>query len=76
MYMRPIVTHGVAWSVCQSVMIVSPAKMAEPIEMPFGVWTSVGSRKHVLKGVHIGTTWRIRLNCPNAAAMQPLVKLH
>jgi len=36
MYMRPIVTHGVAWSVCQSVMIVSPAKMAEPIEMPLG----------------------------------------
>jgi len=26
-------------------------------------------------GVHIGTTWRIRLNCPCAAAMQPYVKL-
>jgi len=22
-------------------------------------------------GVHIGATWRIRLNCPYAAAMQP-----
>ena len=26
-------------SVCQSVMAVSPAKTAEPIEMPFGIWT-------------------------------------
>ena len=24
--------------------------MAEPIEMLFGLWTSVGSRKHVLDG--------------------------
>ena len=30
-----------------SVMIVSPAKTAEPIEMPFGVWTRVGPRNHV-----------------------------
>jgi len=26
-------------------------------------------------GVHIGATWRIRLNRPCAAAMQPCVKL-
>jgi len=26
-------------------------------------------------GVHIGATWRIRLNCPCAAAMRPYVKL-
>ena len=26
-------------------------------------------------GVHIGATWRIRLNCPCAAAMRPCVKL-
>jgi len=26
-------------------------------------------------GVHIGTTWRIRLNRPRAAAMRPYVKL-
>jgi len=33
--MRPIVTvrDRVAWSVCRSVTIVSPAKTAEPIEM-------------------------------------------
>ena len=40
-------------SVCQSglfVTIVSPAKMAEPIEMPFAVWTRVGPRNHVLDG--------------------------
>jgi len=29
-------------------MIMSPAKMAEPIEMLFGLWTWVGSRNHVL----------------------------
>jgi len=27
-------------------MIVSPAKTAEPIEMPFGWWTQVGQGKH------------------------------
>jgi len=41
---------------------VSCTKMADPIKMPFGVLTPVGSRKHVLDGVHIGTTWRIRMN--------------
>jgi len=28
-------TDGVAWSVYRSVTIVSPARTAEPIEMPF-----------------------------------------
>jgi len=48
----PIVTDGVAWSVGPRlfVTIVSPAKTAEPIETPFGVWTRVGPRKHVLDG--------------------------
>jgi len=40
-------------SVGLSVTIVSPAKMAEPIEMPFGMWTRVGARKRVLDGMHI-----------------------
>jgi len=35
--MRPIVTDRVAWSVGRSVTIVSPAKTAEPIDMPLGV---------------------------------------
>jgi len=39
--------------VCLSVMTVSPAKMAELIEMPFRLWTWVASRNHVLDGVQI-----------------------
>jgi len=39
--MRLIVTDRVAWSVGLSVTLVSPAKTAEPIEMPFGLWTRV-----------------------------------
>jgi len=35
---------------------MSCAKAAEPIEMPFGIWTRVGPRKHVLGGVHTGAT--------------------
>ena len=35
-------------SVGWSVAIVSCAKTAEPIEMPFGIWTRVVSGKHVL----------------------------
>ena len=31
---------------------MSCAKMAELIEMPFGLWTRVGPRKHVLGGMH------------------------
>jgi len=41
-------------SVCQSVglsvTLVSPAKPAAPIEMPFGLRTWVGPRNHVLDG--------------------------
>jgi len=36
--------------VCRSVTVVSPAKTAEPIEMPFGLRTRVGSRNHVVEG--------------------------
>ena len=43
--------HGL--SVCRSVTIVSPAKTAEPIEMPFGLWTPVGPRRRELDGVQI-----------------------
>jgi len=59
--MRPIVTDRLAWSclsVCRFVTVVSPAKTAEPIEMPFGLWTRVGRRKHVLHGAH----WRNLVN--------------
>jgi len=37
-------------SVGRFVTLLSPAKTAEPIEMPFGVWTRVGPRNHVLGG--------------------------
>jgi len=62
-------------SVGLSVTVVSPAKAAEPIEMPFGVWTRVGLRVHILGEVHSVTISRILLNRPCAAAMRPLVKL-
>jgi len=46
--MWSIVTDRVAWSVSRSVTLVSPAKTAGPIEMPFGLRTWVGPRNHVL----------------------------
>jgi len=56
--MRSIVRDRVAWSVglsvglsvCLSVTLVSPAKTAEPIEMPFGLRTWVGTMDHILDG--------------------------
>ena len=67
----------------RSVTIMSPAKTAEPIEMPFGLWTRVGPRNHVLDGVQIspwkgailsGKGWPIVKysdHRPRAAAMRP-----
>ena len=53
-YMRSVVidvvVYSVGRSICQSVTIVSPAKTAEPVEMPFRLWTWVSPRKHVLDG--------------------------
>jgi len=48
--MRPLVTDQVAWSVGLSVILVSPAETAAPIEMLFGFRTLVGPRSHVLGG--------------------------
>jgi len=45
---------------------MSCAKAAEPIKMPFRMWTRVGPRKHVLDRVHFGATWRMLLNRPCA----------
>jgi len=39
----------VCMSVCVDI-IMSCAKTAELIKMPFGMWTRVGSRNHVLSG--------------------------
>jgi len=44
--MRTIVTDRVAWSVT----LVSSAKTAKLIEMPFGLRPQVGSGNHVLDG--------------------------
>jgi len=41
-------TSVVCRSVCQSVTLVSPAKTAAPLEMPFGLRTRLGPRNHVL----------------------------
>jgi len=53
--MRPIVTDRVAWSVGLSVRVsitvVSPAKTAALIEMPFPLWAGMGRKNHVLDGV-------------------------
>ena len=54
---------------------VSCAKMAEPIQMPFGSCSRGGPKEVCVAWGHIGATWRIRLNRPYAAAMRPYVKL-
>jgi len=45
-----VVSRSVCLSVCRSVTLVSPAKMAEPIEMPFGSCARMGPRNHVSAG--------------------------
>jgi len=47
----PSVGHRL--SVCRYVTLVSPAKTAEPIEMPFGLWARLGPMNYVLEGVQI-----------------------
>jgi len=44
--MQSVVTDRVAWSVSQSVTLLSPAQMAELIEMPFGLRTLVDPGNH------------------------------
>ena len=45
------------------------------IKTPFGLWTRVDPRKHVLGGVHTSATWWILLNRPCAAAMRPFCQI-
>jgi len=54
---------------------VNCAKMAEPIEMAFGLRTRVGLRKQYQVGctLHTGARRRIPLNRPCAAAMRPFL---
>jgi len=72
--MQFIGTDWVVWSVCRFVMTVSPAKMAQPIVMAFGMLTRVGPRNHVLGG-------RVGVQIPRAKGQfwgagkgQPFVK--
>jgi len=54
--------------------VLSPAKTAEPIEIPFGFWASVGQRNHVLDGLYgryVLVSKNAQLNCLSVAAMQP-----
>ena len=52
--MRPVVAD-VAWSasVCLLDTTVSPTKTDELTVMPFGLWTLVGPRNHVIGGARI-----------------------
>jgi len=50
--------------------------MAQLIEMPFSVMDSDGPKEAVCyMRLHIGATWRIRLNRPCAAAMRPFCQI-
>jgi len=63
------------------------AATAKPIDLPFGLWTLVGRRKHKFNRIcqvvpmcphgrgHIGATLRMQLNHPRAPAMRSYVKL-
>jgi len=42
---------------------VSYAKMAEPIDLPFGLWTRVGRRKHKFSRIH-----QVAPMCPHGRA--------
>jgi len=70
--------------VCLSVTIANVAKMTEQTEMPFGLWTSVGPRNHVLDGESRsphGKRGKGRAivkyieYCPHAAGMWPFLNL-
>ena len=51
----PLVTgEGASHCKLHGLFAVSCAKMAEPIQTPFGMWTEVGPRKHASNGVHTG----------------------
>jgi len=65
---------------------MSCAETAEPIDLPFALWTGVGRRNHKFHRIRqvvsmcprVNVTcasWWTRLNCPSAAAMRPYVKL-
>jgi len=48
MYVDAACCYQLSSMVCRSVTLVSPAKMAEPIKILFGLWAWMGPRNHVL----------------------------
>jgi len=62
--MRAIATEGVAWSVCLCVCLlvafIGPAKMAEPIEMPFGADSHGSKEPCIREGSRSDESIRIR----------------
>jgi len=54
---------------------INCAKMAEPIDKPFGKLSRVDLGNYVLHGLHIGATWRIQVNRPSATAMPPFCQI-
>ena len=52
-------TSVVCLSLCQSVTLVSPAKTAETIKLPFAFRTRVGPMNHVLHEVQMPTHFAI-----------------
>ena len=50
MYADVVYCHRLSSVVCRSVTVVSPAKMAEPIQMTFGLWAWIEQRNHELDG--------------------------
>jgi len=46
--MQPVATDGVAWSVSVCLSRLSAAKVAEPLQMPFGCGLAWGPGNHVL----------------------------
>jgi len=61
--------NGVAHCTVYRVSAVICAKTDELTEMLFEIWTLVCPRKHAFDGVHIGTTWQIKLNHPCGRAV-------
>ena len=45
-------------SVCRCDTVVSPVKMAEPIEMPFGLWALKSSKNHCIRWRFISSMGR------------------
>jgi len=70
-YVHAVYCYRPSSMVCRSafwsVALVSPAKMAEPIEMPFGLRTQVSPGNHVSYGVQVpmarGNFWGRTAHC-------------